>query len=210
MRKGYRSAVALPVISETDYVKAVTGVASLWEYTYAGQTFEFVTAETAETTTYEFLIAEGYDPFAEAIKGTSGKTFAINYAVDGDGSRRDYYENTQKATFKASITVTEATSVSFIVTFVNGSKTYDIKDVISDITVESNGTEGRVERCDGTVTTTGWRAKHQGDGIVATVFLEAGENTITFTMGELNCNVRGFKVASTVPVALASEETEAE
>ena len=133
-------------------------------------------------------------------------TNALNYAVDGSGNRRDYYENTQKATFKVSITVTEATSVSFIVTFVNGNTTYDIRDVISSVTVENNGAEGRVIRCDGTVTTTGWRANHQGDGVVATVFLEAGENTITFTMGEKNCNVRGFKVASAIPVALTSKE----
>ena len=199
---------ALPAISENDYTKTCSGVASLWEYTYEGKTFEFVTEESVETTTYEFLISEGYDPFAEATKGTppSGKTFALNYAVDGSGNRRDYYENTQKATFKVSITVTEATSVSFIVTFVNGNTTYDIKDVISSVTVENNGAEGRVIRCDGTVTTTGWRANHQGDGVVATVFLEAGENTITFTMGEKNCNVRGFKVASAIPVALTSKE----
>ena len=188
--------VTLPEISEENgYVLKVTGVMSRWEYTHEGNAYNFdVVEDNAVTTSYSFGVEAWYRKInGEGTPiGTSGfkNTDAVWNGTAGS------YGGSGK-TYTTTIVVDETTTVTLYLKCA-GDETVLAKDVLGNILV--NG------RKDGVIQNTTTQITGSGeysDYAVATLFLEAGTNTIIFkTTDDINVKGIGFDSKETVTLAV--------
>lgn len=117
--------------------------------------------------------------------------------------RGTFYQNTQGATFTTSVTSSAATETSFILKL-TGDATVDISSILASLTINGKA----VQINEGSVKIGSWDVSACVDVVVATISLNEGTNTISFTMGQHNLNVIGieFGVPADVVVALGSAE----
>ena len=200
--EAYQKLAEIPAISvENGYTNISMGAVSVWEYTYEGKTYT-VTVEDSSAKTYMFIVTKD-DPFVEANGGSSTST---KKTEDGVGT---YYGNASGQTFNysATITVTEATNVTFIVNCAKRYGPYTQGDLFGMLTLNGS-TDGVVytdEIIEWGTTSAAWGDFK--DYAVATLYLKEGVNTVEFTV-ITSCNVEGIGFKSVVPVTLGIDSCE--
>ena len=183
--------VELPKVStENGYTLVTSGLKSVWSYTYEGKTFEFTVNDgivldvTAENDVFTSVVDNN---------GPNGNGVETNKKHNGFGI---FYELTQGATFTLDVTSSEATQAIFVLKLCANAGTYNLQEVVKSISVGGvnvavNSGEFVIPKLDGTDT---WIAANAIGVEFATINLQEGKNTITFTMGDINVNIAGVEL----------------
>lgn len=180
-----------PVVSaENGYVQLSYGVKSAWKYTTADGIE--VTVEVAEESKkFSYLVSATDDVFTSVVDDNraNGNTYNTNKQNNTYGI---FYELTQGATFTFKVNASQATQAVVVLTIrgnSNGAE-FAYKDMVNSLVV--NGAAAEI--ANGGVTLIGWNPEHNVNAEIALVNLLEGENTITFTMGNLNINIAGVEI----------------
>ena len=185
--------------AENDYTLIITGVLSRWTYTVDEQTFTFDIAETVDTTDGANTYSEGVDAWYLALdengnpvmKSGFRHTSAVwnaSYQCFGDNGR----------TYTTTIYTEKATTVTLILKAArNKAKpffTTDGSEHVLDYVYVNGSAEGVIYDMSAKLNTSDWYAWQECT--VATLFLNAGENVISFKSSN-NTNFAGIGFIST-------------
>ena len=181
----------LPVVSaENGYVQLSYGVKSAWKYTTADG-IEVTVEVPEESKKFPFLVTQEDDVFTSVVDDdmAKGNTYNTNKCHNTYGI---FYELTQGATFTFKVNASQATQAVVVLTLrgnSNGAE-FAYKDMVNSLVV--NGAAAQI--ANGGVVLTGWAAANNVGAEIAIVDLVEGENTITFTMANLNINIAGVEI----------------
>ena len=180
--------VAMPAVSvENGYTKTLDGVISRWEYSYNGT---YTIVDVVESKEFDNYFFSANDAYNEGL-GSHNST----YNAGG------YFGDTSGDVFTTYITVSEATSVNFIIRGgTKDTRSYSGATIVSSLTI--NG------KTDGVVLTTEL-TKFQGwtnwvEFHAATLYLEEGVNIIKFSLSS-NLNIAGISFDSAKEVSLVTD-----
>ena len=135
-----------------------------------------------------------FDPFAAANGGsTSGSTFKSTEAKYGT-----FYKKTQNSTFTITVNVDKATDVVLYLNLAfNNTSGYSLSSAITSVSSKNAaGQANAVVRNEGTIKNNSWTTNSSKRFEIATISLSAGENTITFTMGNNDINIASLYILS--------------
>ena len=164
-----------------------------------------LTHETVRHTFGDFIL--NYDPFL-AENGGSIETNGSSTKKVTHASYGTYYEKNQGSTFTITVNVEKATDVVFYLNLSFNSKNvlYAKSNVITSITSKNaSGQANAVVIADGNIKNGSWSANNGIRTELATISLSAGENTITFTFGDLDVNIAGVFVMSDIEVTFGKK-----
>ena len=165
-------------------------------------TFAEITHETVRHTFGNTIL--DYDPFiAENGGSTSGSTFKSTEAKYGT-----FYKSNQNSTFTFTVNVEKATDVVFYLNLAFNSKDafYAKSNVVTSITSKNaSGQANTVVIADGNIKNGSWTTNNAIRVELATISLNAGENTITFTFGNLDVNIASVFIVSDNEVVIGKK-----
>ena len=192
--------VSLPRISSENYTK-VSGDAltSVWQYTHGDQIFKFTVEEITQK--YTFKVDGDSNPFSEAYGGSVIKNDETVELKLEEG-HTFYGNDTTTATYTMKIYVTEDTTVKFIIGGAkSNSSSFAPNKIATNLKVNGSGdgvTYSTTSYKWGTATGAWFNFK---DVEIATINLQAGENTITFGVNiSLNIQYVAFEASNIVEI----------
>ena len=198
----------LPVVSaENGWELLVTGVVSRWQYTCEDGTITVDLTESTETNTYSFGVEAWYTTWDGSGTPVGSSGFKYTDAT-WDGTNLSYGKSGM--TYTTTVVVSEDTTVTLILKCArNKAKPFHstTEEHVLDW-IKVNGSEDRVVKdMNATLSVTGWHSYTEYE--VATLFLEAGTNVISFkTANNTNFQGIGFVAASDVTVKLAEDKVD--
>ena len=198
--------ITLPKISTENYTK-ISGdtFSSVWQYTHGDQTFEFTVAEITQK--YTFMGNTDADPFVSknggGVKDANGA--AVEITTEDAANGKYYYANANENSryYTMTIYVEQATTIKFYVGAAKNNKTLAPNKILQNLKV--NGSNTGVTYSTSSIK---WSNNSPANWYIfnecyiATIDLQAGENTITFEVINTSLNLDRVVIESSVPVAL--------
>ena len=152
---------------------------------------------THETVNTEYgNIIKNYDPFLSE-NGVSITTNGSD-TTKVDNQNGVFYHQNQKSTFTFTVNADEATDAVLSLAIVFNSNGFSTRNILTSITsADASGKENTVTLADNvTVKCGGWSNTQTLRADFATISLQEGVNTITFTFGTDNVNIMGVYLKS--------------
>ena len=194
--------IALPKISTENYTK-ISGDTfnSVWQYTHGDHKFEFTVAELVKK--YTFTANTENDPFAS----TNGGSVITDGVASGLKTEEGYvfYANTNSTThnYTMKIYVEQATTVRLYVGAAKNNSTLAPNKILQNLKVNGSATGVTYS-----TTKISWSNNSPAnwfifkESFIATIELQAGENTITFDVIKTALNLDSVTIEGALPVEL--------
>lgn len=189
--------VDLPVVSaENGYKQLSYGVKSVWIYT-TNEGYEIRVEVLEEAKKFTYNVTATDDVFSSFVDNNGPATATGRSTNKDSNSYGTFYELTQGATFNLKVNASQATEAVLVLKLCanSGGEPYYYQNIMKNVSVTGGGqTVAGVVNAGNVILPSNWKAADAIAVEIATINLQAGENIITFTMGDLNINIAGVEI----------------